>query len=128
MITPKEFLIKELTNIFHKIGTIDIRYEFSKEDDTHLIEVTPVSEFDSNNDYLIMERELLFEFNNLFFPSTVLFVSEGSLNQITSPEFVLMRRGFTFSTEGVSQQINWKPISKNLGPILAGENNYSLAA
>lgn len=97
MMDAKAFLKDRLSDIFNKIKSVNIRYQYSESDDTHLIEVTPVSEYNCNELYYQLERELLFDFNELFFPSTILFITEDSLNQISIPDLVWMRGREEFS-------------------------------
>ncbi|MGV8090769.1 MAG: hypothetical protein AB2L24_02720 [Mangrovibacterium sp.] len=129
MMDAKAFLKDRLSDIFTKVKSVNIRYQYSESDDTHLIEVTPASEYNSNELYYQLERELLFDFNDLFFPSTILFITEGSLNQISIPDLAWMRGREEFSnvTSGCID-FSWEMDMKQTGVICAGENNYSLAA
>ncbi len=91
MISPQKFLKARLSEIFNQVKTINIRYQYSKYDDTHMIEVTPLTEYNGNELYQKLEKILLFEFNDKFFPSTILFLTEGSLNEITSADIIYER-------------------------------------
>lgn len=89
--TPKDFLKERLKSIFNSIKSINIRYQYCKEHDTHIVEVTPLNEFDNNNEYIVCERDLLFDFNELYFPSTLIFASEESLNRVEVADFSFTR-------------------------------------
>jgi len=127
MMDPKSFLKERLSEIFNKIESINIRYEYSESDDTHLIEVTPVSEFYNNEQYVQLEKELMFDFNERFFPSTILFLSENSLNEILAVDFQFIRE--QFSTKAIQTfDFNFSLNVETSVTINAEENNYSLAA
>jgi hypothetical protein len=131
MMDAKAFLRDRLSEIFHKVKSVNIRYEYSESDDTHLIEVTPVFEYNENELYYQLERALLFDFNDRFFPSTVLFITEGSLNQISVPDFVLLRQKeeFSVSTSGSTDfSFSWDQNIEQTAVVCAGESNYPLAA
>jgi hypothetical protein len=126
---PKEFIKNRLREIYETVKSINIKYEFREHEDTHLIEITPVSEFNDNSRYHELERELLFDFNDQYFPSTILFVSEDSLNRVAIPEFSLkmIREEFSIKIDKNAVEHVW---GFNFTPIKlsAGENNFALAA
>lgn len=128
--SAKEFVISRLRNIFNTVGTININYEYDEIGDTHLIEITPLSEFNDNSDYIELERELLYDFNSKYFPSTILFVSDESLNRVTNPEFSLkrgIRSSFPISLSSLKNMPQWESTTFEKIPA-SGENNYALAA
>ena len=47
--------------------------------------------YQSNNDYVQLEADFMFDFENRFFPETILFVSEDSLTKITEPEYIIQK-------------------------------------
>lgn len=89
--TPKDFLEERLKLIFDTIGSINIKYQYNEQYDTHIVEITPLREFKRNEDYISLERELLYDFNDLYFPSTLIFATENSLNRVEIPEFSFIR-------------------------------------
>lgn len=125
---PKDFIKNRLRNIYETVKSINIKYEYREFEDAHLIEVTPLSEFNTNEVYNEMERDLLFDFNDSFFPSTILFVSEDSLNKVTSPEFQMMRvKDFYPITNIQKIKPQWNlPLLPDM--TTAGESNFALAA
>ena len=124
---PKEFIKLRLREIYDAVKTINIKYEFREQDDTHLIEITPLAEFNDNIQYVEMERDLLYDFNDKYFPSTILFVSEDSLNRVAAAEFSLkmFRREFSVCQKNIEPVWGINLLSDK---ISAGENNYALAA
>lgn len=123
--TPKEYLKERLKSIFNSIKTINIKYQYCAEYDTHIVEVTPLNEFDNNNDYIAFERDLLFDFNELYFPSTLIFATEDSLNRVDNPEFLLARRmKESFMVKDIE---NYYSIL-DLPELSCHEDNFSLAA
>ena len=129
MINPKEFLRIKLTNIVEQVKSINVRYKYSEADDTHMVEVTPLSEYEDNETYLALERDLLFEFNDKFFPSTILFLSELSLNEILEPEFEFKNSetSLPFKSPNNKPNFTWNSLIHD-SLCACMENNYALAA
>jgi len=86
ILTSIDFIIKELKSLHNKFRNSNIRYEFCKSTNTHLVEVTPI-EFYNSETY--MEAEL--DLEDLFFENysneDLIFISEQSLSKITDPIF-----------------------------------------
>jgi len=92
---PKEFIknrLNELRNIFPELS---FKYKYNPNTSTHIVDVRPLDCYQKNQDYIKYEAELGFEFDNIFYPETVLFVSEDSLTQISNPEFVFNATQFS---------------------------------
>jgi hypothetical protein len=53
----------------------------------HIVEILPLSEYSENKDYIELESDLSFDFDNKFFPESVMFISSESLTKITESEF-----------------------------------------
>lgn len=81
------FLKDKLQAIFIKFPLLSIRYQYTVKDQTYIVEILPLAEFENNKEYQKEEAELTFDFDNLFFPESVMFVSENSLTKIIEPEF-----------------------------------------
>lgn len=124
---PQEFIKIRLREIYETVKSISIKYEFREQENTHLIEITPLSEFNDNSQYIELERDFLYEFNDQYFPATILFVSEDSLNKVTVPEFSLNMFRNVFSLKQVKTEKVWD-INLLSTKLTAGENNYALAA
>ena len=126
MTTPKDFLKNRLKAIFETVKSINIKYQYYAEHDTHLVEVTPIDEFDGNSEYVDLERDLLFEFNEMYFPSTLIFTTEGSLNRVEVPAFSFERKPeLTFNISDIEMK-NY--ISDIIASRVEVDNNYALAA
>jgi len=83
------FLKERIEEIVSKVKTIQVSYEYFKYSDTHVIEVIPLGEFNSNELYKALENDLYIDFNNHFFPSTLLISTEDSLNRVNNPEWTV---------------------------------------
>jgi hypothetical protein len=81
------FLKDKLQAIYIKFPFLSIRYQYDKNDQTHMVEILPLAEFENNKEYQKEEAELTFDFDNLFFPESLMFVSGNSLTKITETEF-----------------------------------------
>lgn len=93
--SPKEFIkarLNELRNIFPELS---FKYKFNSNTSTHIVDVRPLDCYKDNPDYIKYEADFGFEFDNRFYPETVLFVSEDSLTQINNPEFVFNANQFS---------------------------------
>ncbi len=92
---PKEFIknrLNELRNIFPELS---FKYKYNPNTSTHIVDVRPLDCYQKNQDYIKYEAEFGFEFDNIFYPETILFVSEDSLTQISNPEFVFNASQFS---------------------------------
>lgn len=68
---------------------IQIRYEFQKLTNVHLVEVLPFDLFEKNTDYILAETKLQDEFESRFGSETdeeIIFISDNSLNEIKEDE------------------------------------------
>ncbi|WP_299576675.1 hypothetical protein [uncultured Sunxiuqinia sp.] len=130
----KEFIIKRLTEINNQVKGINIRYEYSEAEDAHLIEITPLSEYNSNELYINLERQLMFDFNEMFFPATILFLTEDSLIKINQAQLELSSQGFKqsevepFKSSRSNFSFNWSSTGLFDVEHAGDDNNYALAA
>jgi len=92
----KEYIRKKLNEISDIFPELIFRYQFNENTETHIIEVRPLETYQTNVDYIKCEAELMYDFENEFFPETILFVSEDSLTQITNPEFSIQKQVLLF--------------------------------
>lgn len=129
ILTSIDFIIRELKSLHNKFTNSNIRYEFCKSSNTHLVEVTP---FEFYNSETYMEAELDFEdlFSENFPNEDLVFISEQSLSKISNPIFEIFseKSGF-FRTEFI--------VYPSLSSFVdfceddyqsIGENTYALAA
>jgi len=90
----KIYIKNKLNEISEIFPELIFRYQFDKNSLTHIIEVKPLESYQSNEAYVQCEADFMFDFENEFFPETILFVSEDSLTQITEPEFTIRKEIF----------------------------------
>lgn len=82
------YIQKKLIDL-HKKLDVKIKYEFKKSTSTHLVEITPLEQFNSN-DYIELEILIQDEFEKLYgFNEDLLFISSDSLNKIGNIQFSL---------------------------------------
>lgn len=78
--TAKEFLLDNLSNLAGLFPVIHIRYE--NRNNKHIVEVIPLSVYESDEDYLKAEMYIEKHFEVLFPEEEIVFISENSLTQI----------------------------------------------
>jgi hypothetical protein len=127
----KEFIKSKIGNLIENFPQLSIRYQYDKNDSTHLIEVMPLCDFNDNANYQNAEAEITFEFEKLFFPETVLFISEESLTKITKPEFVhvpiiISDLVFEQVLEVIGEMMQYH-FSKSKGEKIYAGNDYDYA-
>ena len=84
--TATKFLIEELKKLYNCFPNATIRYEVSKATSAHLIEITPIDFFESD-EYIDYELYLEDMFKQHFPSSEIIFISSESLNKVTEPVF-----------------------------------------
>lgn len=92
---PKDFIktrLNELRNIFPELS---FKYKFNPNTATHIVDVRPIEFYTKNLDYIKYEADFSFEFDSLYYPETILFVSEDSLTEISNPDFVFSANQFS---------------------------------
>jgi len=117
----KDYIKSGLQKLLKLYPQLTFYYQFDSKTNLHQVLVDPKIEFVSNHAFKNDEADFIFDFDNLFFPESVVFISEGSLISISTPEFILYA---PLEVETFSDY------SFNLGnkSYLSGENNYALAA
>jgi hypothetical protein len=118
----KEYIKGRLQKLIKLYPSLVFSYQFDERENLHLVQVDPQSEFESNKAFQGDEADFIFEFDNLFFPESVVFVSKNSLVSVNSPEYVIE----SYTHEEVLP--NFTSIGINDEVYLSGENNYALAA
>ena len=97
--TAKDFIKNRLTKLWNRFPTVQFQYEFKTHTLTHVIEVIPLSIFEKNEGYMMLESDFEFEFEQLFPLEQILFVSEGSLTEIKNADFQLGPKKLNFKNE-----------------------------
>lgn len=125
--TSIEFIISELKSLHNKFTSSNIRYEFSKACNTHLIEVTPL-EFYNSESYMEYELNLEDKFIENYPLEDLIFISDQSLNKITNPIFeIFCEKVGGFRTDFIVFPSFDFDSCQNVYEQM-GENNYALAA
>jgi hypothetical protein len=90
----KLYIKDKLRNLVEKFPQMTFLYQFDEIDQTHIVEVLPFTKYEEDNDYKNDEGDLTFEFDRMFFPETIMFVSENSLTRVNELEEVFKRESF----------------------------------
>lgn len=93
----QEYIKEHLRGIANKFPQISFSYEYDKIENLHIVQVTPIEQYVANSEYKDAEGDMTFEFDNLFFPESLVFVSEESLIQVDEPDFVIEHTGTEFN-------------------------------
>jgi hypothetical protein len=81
----KTFILKKIKDLANAIPQLTFRYEYDQCSDSHFVEVSPINEFQSNEKYIILEKEISLEFINLFPFDILTFISEEDGIVLESP-------------------------------------------
>lgn len=122
-----EYLKNKLSTLFSEISGIKIRYEFKVSTNTHIIEVLPVTFFDSNEEYIKQELQIEEDFENRFPEEDILFISKGSLSEIQRPNYTWGYEDFEFDLNNVSNDSNFE-FEGFSDKIIDNHENLALAA
>lgn len=90
----KEFIFKNLRNLVNKFPQITFRYQFDELEQTHIVEVSPLSAYVDDPDYKMAEGDLTYDFDRAFSPETIMFVSGNSLTEVTKAEMVFCKEDY----------------------------------
>jgi hypothetical protein len=121
----KIYIKNKLNEISEIFSELIFRYQFDKSSLTHIVEVKPLESYQSNEAYVQCEANFMFDFENEFFPETILFVSEDSLTQITEPEFTIRKE--IFVSAPLKAKYSFELEKEELFCVVA-EDNYAFAA
>ncbi|MBW8331172.1 MAG: hypothetical protein K0M40_04050 [Prolixibacteraceae bacterium] len=121
----KEYIKTKLQELLKLYPQITFYYQFDEINNLHIVQVDPKNEFDSNFAFRNDEAELMFDFDNTFFPESILFICENSLISVDSPEFIL-KNYTSVVMDDVLLKYNYVGIKDK--EYQSGENNYALAA
>ena len=78
----QEFIIDKLRNLSYKYSDLKIRYEFRANTLSHIVEILPVTFFETKLEFIVDEVELEKEFEQAYPLENIVFVSENSLTEI----------------------------------------------
>ena len=80
-----EFIKDSLNEIRNLVPELIFKYKYNEFNNTHIVEVEPIECFEENLDYIKVEASLSIDFDKLFYPENLLFISENSLSKIDTP-------------------------------------------
>jgi len=125
--TAQEYIIDGLTALSQAFPKITFGYKYNQAEAIHIVHAEPLVEFKNNTDYLIAESDIVYEFENLYLPETLMFISEESLTKIGEPELI-----FTSNKTGYINKQDEKNFVYLLNciseTIEENDVNYALAA
>ncbi len=127
---PKQYINNKLKELHNQFPCLTIKYKYDSYTQTHIVDIMPLSEYDNNEEYMKFETEIGYEFDNLFFPESVMFVSSDSLTQLVNPEFVIepvIRTILKNEPFNGFFDINFS-FAQSCVDTINESNNYSLAA
>ena len=104
---PKNFIIRRLNELRNTFPELSFNYKYNQQTSTHIIDVRPLDCYSSNQDYIKYEADFSYEFDNLFSPETILFISEDSLTEIKNPDFVFNTNQFSLDFQVSQPAINY---------------------
>ncbi len=85
----QEFIIDKLRNLSYRYSDLKIRYEFRANTLSHIIEILPLSFFETKLEFIGDEVELEKEFEQTYPLENIVFVSENSLTEIRKEDLEL---------------------------------------
>ncbi len=125
--TSVEYLKEKILELSVRFPSALFSYEYDQFSQMHLIQVKPQEIYDLDDVYKQIETKISIEFDNHFFPESVLFLSDSSLNQVSNPEFEIRGSFYGLRPEiTIIPSTNFTHLSQKI--FEAGENNYALAA
>lgn len=83
MIMIREFL----ENAHSRFPNMDFRCEYNHVSSTYVVEVKPLREFETNDDYAELEYDFTAEFEAKFPKYLITFVSENSMTKVGNSDF-----------------------------------------
>lgn len=124
--TAKDYILTKLQSMANLFPALTFRYEHKEKYETHVVEVMPEFEFAKNEDYIDAEIDLSTEFNEVFYPESILFISENSLSSISNVHKVFSCNQFEVEKNNVKRI----PLKFEFDDCLDfnNPNQYALAA
>ena len=90
----QETIIAELNQVVEKFPQLQIKYDFDASDNTHSIEVLPLSFYKNNKDYADFEMDFTFRMIKEFPYHFLFFVSDETMHQIEKPTIIITGKAF----------------------------------
>ena len=121
----RDYLNRKIEEILLRFPNIKISYLYDESLETHLIEVLPADIYNFNESYKLFESDISFEFDEKYFPETLLFISKDSLSRIKDPEFELEGAYYNIKPEvKTAPKFNFVLVDK----VLVNDTEYNLLA
>jgi hypothetical protein len=127
--TSQEYIITGLNFLVEKFPTFTFKYKFEKAEITHIISVEPLEEYEKNKLYMEAESDFVFDFENIYLPEAIMFVSLNSLITINVPDMVFKANRLGLFLQEIIPQSRYNG-NQNWGVTEVEKNdyNYNLAA
>lgn len=123
----QEFIIDKLRNLSYKYSDLKIRYEFRANTLSHIIEILPVTFFETKLEFIVDEVELEKEFEQAYPIENIVFVSENSLTEIRRVDLELGYDGKIYIYSDSLPEFEVVGYSDVIETTML-QNNYALAA
>lgn len=125
--TAFAYLREQLEQMAFKFPFSKYSYEYDKFSGIHIIQVEPLALYNFNDEYKTIETKISIDFDNTFYPESVLFISTESLNQVENPELEI--HGLFYGLEPIityrkSLKVNYFKEDH----FESENNNYAIAA
>jgi hypothetical protein len=123
----QEFIIDKLRNLSYKYSDLKIRYEFRANTLSHIVEILPVTFFETKLEFIVDEVELEKEFEQAYPIENIVFVSENSLTEIRRVDLELGYDGKIYIYSDSLPEFEVVGYSDVIETTML-QNNYALAA
>lgn len=84
----KKYIEKELKTLAEHFPSVQIRYSFNKKIETHIVELTPIEEYNNNEQLDKYWISISLQFHKAFPNEEICFVSSDSSLAISNPELI----------------------------------------
>lgn len=82
-----DFIKNKIDELIEISGISEIKYEYRPSSYTHFIEIIPQSVYENESGLLKIEADIIEEFNDTFYDSTLCFLGEDSLIKLKCPTY-----------------------------------------
>ena len=116
----KAFIVAKLEELITQYSYLGVRYECVTHDDSHYIEVLPLSAFEKDSSYIAYEEAIYASFSAQFPNESICFFSEDALYTIEQP--IYTKKGITYGLSGLIA-----PIDKRMAIFEPSIDNIKVA-
>lgn len=118
-----EYIKSKIINLVNQNPHIKCSYEFDKDSNVHLIEIEPLSIYNTDQKYFDAESEITFSFIDKFPNENICFVSENSLIKVENPSFIKVGELFSVLSFASISNLNIEQIKSVQKINSFSENN-----